>query len=453
MLRYMVCCTVLLGMSVFSQAEEKQIHPNLSFETGMEGWVLSPKKSAVTFQDFPGGSGKSALVTADSFNSGLETKPLVFGETLARDKQYRITARLLSRGLHKGSFAFSVCYNNELGHRLKQHGAWSTTSLVKSTEWISKSIVIGANTPYPFPENGHHAVIRFSFYSNDGKPMGSVGIDDVKIQVVDGKIDEGWPASISVDCGDIDTRIESRSFWTIYRIDYKGINICKDVFGSHYGTVTAYPGIKGFFGSGHTENADENVLKKRILLDGVEVEKPGIKLQGKTMVLEKSAILNKIVRVDSRTTVTGKWIDEEVTLRAGEDTRMSLVYNFMHPWLVTMTEYMAELTDGTMVSEQFAGDGKSKLLKPVSWSAVYCRDTKLGAVTVVLNVPENRSWYTQYWDQPTSYKKHYMVSFRNETMPGEQDFYYKVRVIPFEAQPDAWESAARRIAAMSRLEK
>ena len=69
----------------------------------------------------------------------------------------------------------------------------------------------------------------------------------------------GWPRQFTAVVGDIEVRFEDRSFWTLYRIDYKGTRLCLDRWGSHYGSVASFPGV-GFIGSGHSENEDEQVL-------------------------------------------------------------------------------------------------------------------------------------------------------------------------------------------------
>lgn len=440
--------TILLLMSLSAFAgDSAPILKNAGFEDKLEGWCLQPKESAASFQELPGGNGLSLLLTADGFNSGFESLPLALDDKLDRTKTYKVSARLLSRGVFKGTFAFTVCYNNELAHRLQQHSAWSTTNAVRQTEWTTKSILIGAGTSYPFPKNAQHIVIRFSFYSKDGKPSGTIAVDDVTIETADKAQKDGWPASINLTCGNINSRIESRSFWTIYRINFMGKVLCIDRFGSHYGTVAAFKGIKGFFGSGHTENADEDVLEKHLFADGTELQSPPHNITAHNIILTKSAMLHKCLKVDNRTTITPDAIEEEATIRATETSNMSQIYHFMHPWSVSMTDYLAQLPDGTSISGQFLADGHMRINNQVAWSAVYDRTLMMGAVTIILQTPPDTDWAVIYWDQPTAYKKHYLTTFRGKTIPKDVDFKYKVKTIPFSAKVADWEKTAKSIAA------
>ena len=57
-----------------------------------------------------------------------------------------------------------------------------------------------------------------------------------------GQDDASWPKEIVADViapegAGLQIRFESRSFWTLYRIDYRGTRLCLDRFGSHYGSV------------------------------------------------------------------------------------------------------------------------------------------------------------------------------------------------------------------------
>ena len=256
----------------------------------------------------------------------------------------------------------------------------------------------------------------------------------------------GWPSQITADVGDLGVRFESRSFWTLYRIDYKGTRICLDRWGSHYGSVANFPGV-GFIGSGHTENEDEQVLDLKLSVDGQPVKKPPSAVRCRQIRLQKRSRIRSFVLVTD-VEVREDRIFEDVRLRADTPTRVSRIYHFMHPWTPTATEYMGELLDGTRVGGVFNGDGAHKINRATRWSAIYDAPSGKGAVTVVLDAPRDDDWRTRYWDVPKRYRKHYFTTFLNGTVPANKELHYRIVTVPFQASPERWKDEATRVAAV-----
>ena len=256
---------------------------------------------------------------------------------------------------------------------------------------------------------------------------------------------EGWPTGITAGMDDLEVRFESRSFWTLYRIDYKGTRLCLDRFGSHYGSVANFPGV-GFIGSGHTENENERVLELKLFVDGKAVRKPEPTTRCREIRLVKTSRIRDLV-LNTEIRVRDNRIIEEVRLKADRPTPVNLIYHFMHPWTPTATEYCAELLDGTLVEGVFNGDRSQKIDKATRWSAVYDGPSGKGAVTCVINAPRDDDWRTRYWDVPDRYRKHYLVTFQNETVPADREFHYQVVTMPFEASQEQWKVEAARLAA------
>lgn len=254
---------------------------------------------------------------------------------------------------------------------------------------------------------------------------------------------------ILADVGDLQVRFESRSFWTLYRIDYRGQRLCKDYFGSHYGTVVNFPGV-GFIGSGHTENREtEQVLSLALEVNGRRVKQPQETYRCRRIRLIKQSQIRDLT-LTTTITVRDNRIYEEVAMRALQPTKATVIYHFMHPWVDSMTEFLAVLVDGTKVAGAFDGDGKMKVDMPTRWSAVYEPTLGKGAVTYVLDVPEGKQWRTWYWDKPPSYRKHYLVTFQNDTVPAGEEFYYRIVTAPFTAELEEWKMKAQMVADMLR---
>ncbi len=252
-----------------------------------------------------------------------------------------------------------------------------------------------------------------------------------------------WPESIVVEVGGLQVRFESRSFWTLYRVEDGGDRIGIDRFGSHYGTVVSFPEI-GFIGSGHTENEDEVLLSSKLWIDGKECLQPGEAIKGDSVRLHKRTCIKSLL-LETDVLIEDGRIVEDVTLRATEPTPVNRIYHFMHPWTPTATEFAAEGTDGGMITGAFDGARDFKVDTPTRWSAVYDGPTRKGAVIVVLDTPEEISWKTWYWDVPDRYRKHYLVTFLNQTVPSGRDFHYRAAVVPFAAAQKAWVEEAQRI--------
>jgi len=255
----------------------------------------------------------------------------------------------------------------------------------------------------------------------------------------------GWPAQIVAEVGDLGVRFESRSFWTLYRIDYRSTRLCLDRWGSHYGSVLNFAGV-GFIGSGHTENEKEQVLELRLLVDGQPVAVPPEELHCREVRLQKRSRI-RAFQLESDIRVCDNRIWEDVRIRADEPTAMKLIYHFMHPWTFTATEYCGELLDGTRVEGTFNGDRGQKIDRPTRWSAIYDKPSGKGAVEYVLLAPEDPPWRTRYWDISDRYRKHYFVTFLSETFPAGKELRYRMVTMPFAAPADPWKEAAARTAA------
>lgn len=252
----------------------------------------------------------------------------------------------------------------------------------------------------------------------------------------------GWPASITVTLGELEVRFESRSFWTLYRVGFRGERIGLDTWGSHYGSVVKLPGI-GFIGSGHTENADEELLHVSLVVDGTPVTVPAEAITCTSIRLTKRSRIRTIL-LETTVDVTEQQIEERVQLRATAPTPVDLVYHFMHPWTPEMTHYLGNLEDGSLISGIFDDDKRQEIDKPTRWSAVFDEKTRFGVVTAVLenNAPAFR---TRYWDVPTRYRKHYFTTFLNATIPERVTFTSHVVTQPFKAETEDWANIAIRI--------
>jgi hypothetical protein len=346
--------------------------------------------------------------------------------------------------LQKGVFAFSMYCFDAQGKSLKQIVFYSLNTRSAPHDWRTVLSTFGPGTRNPFPEGTESLCIRFSFYETGGDCQGSVVVDDVILEPYEPPAHEAWPHEIVAEVGDLEVRFESRSFWTLYRIDYKGTRLCLDRWGSHYGSVASFPGT-GFIGSGHTENEHEHVLEVQLFVDGRPVEEPESTVRCREIMLRKKSRIRDIV-LDTEVNVQGGRILEGVRLKADKPTPVNLIYHFMHPWTHTATEYCAELLDGTHSGGAFTGDKAQKIYQATRWSAIYDGPSGKGAMTCVLEAPPDDDWRTRYWDVHDRYRKHYLATFLGKTVPRGREFCYRVVTVPFEASQQQWKDEAARVA-------
>lgn len=433
---------VCLLAGVPLMAEPTNLLAVKDFTNGLTGWQLQPGPADFATVE---AEGQAVRLAPKDTNFGLDSAPLAVGTDLDPTKAYAASAELKNEGLSQGIFAFSVCAYDAAGKRLVQMSAYNLSSTTPPHDWVGKSLTFGKGTPRPLPEGTATVRLRFSFYDASGKPTGTVWVRNASVTEHDLGPFPDWPASILADVGDLQVRFERRSFWTLYRIDYQGTRLCLDRFGSHYGTVANFAGT-GFIGSGHTENEDEQLLALALTVDGQPCPTPAEAYTCQRIELHKQSRLRALA-VDTVVTVADNRIVEDVHLRTEETAKFNLIYHFMHPWTTEMSDYLAELPDGTPVRGVFDGDSKQKISQPVKWSAVYSQTLGKGAVTIVWDVPTDLPWQARYWDVPDRYRKHYLTTFMNAEVPIGRDLHYRVVTIPFAAPAADWPNTVAALVA------
>ncbi len=410
---------------------------NAGFDDGLSGWVFRPgDESQATVEDAGPARGHVLRLHPEGRLLGVETARLKIGEAIQTDQAYEVELDLKCDGLEKGVFAVSMYCFDAQGKSLKQIVFYHLNPRSKPHAWRKVADQFGPGTSKPLPEGTQSVCLRFSFHESGGDCRGTVWVDNLALRPCEPAAQNGWPAEIVADVGDLQVRFESRSFWTLYRIDYRSTRLCIDRFGSHYGSVANFPDV-GFIGSGHTENENEQVLEKRLTVDGQPVDEPAAAVRCNRIELHKKSRIRSLL-LETKILVNENRILEEVQLRAEQPTPVNLIYHFMHPWTPTATEYCAELLDGTRVEGSFTGDKSQKIDKATRWSAIYDGPSQKGAVSYVLSTPQNAEWRTRYWDQPERYRKHYFVTFLKETVPADVTFRYRMLTVPFESTPDRW---------------
>lgn len=397
--------------------------PNGNFASGLDSWVRQPANSAAEVTVVPGG-GNALVLTAAAANTGLTSRPIALTPEEAQGC-FELTFDLAAEPVKDGIFGVSAYVLDARGKRLTQLGLLNLNNRTPLA-WKTYKVRFGTGKTL-LPAGAAALQLRFSFWDAKGKPVGKVSIAKVALKAMPAPkpgIDAAWPRSISAQLGDFGIRLESRSFWTLYRIDYRGVQLGVDHYGSHYGHVFNFKGV-GFIGSGHVENENEQLLEITLELDGRKLDAPPAKLEGRELVLTRRSRV-RTLEVASVLKIGNGRIDEAVTVTALEPTALHYAYLCMYPWLTSFSDYKV-LDAGSTIAGSFSDSKKFMIDAPVNKVELYNRTLKKGIVTEVVEADNAAPRAERYWDVPGRYRKHYGMVARNRTLrPGEKIRYRTV---------------------------
>ena len=252
----------------------------------------------------------------------------------------------------------------------------------------------------------------------------------------------GPVAYVTVETRDLNIEFAGDRAWTISRIVHKGAEITGRT--GFYGTVFSAVGGK-WIGTGHNESGVEKVAGAVLLVDGKECElKDKAVYRGQHAELRKQSMMGPI-RLEAVYTVTDDRVIEQHRYETTEEVKIGVLYGFMHPFLPTTTEWMAEKLNGTLVEGTFDSQGSHRLREDVKWTAIH--DPKSQRATLV--------WYpkplvgqglkTFYWDKNV-YHKLYNHLYSNATVAAGTKFEAEVIVRCVETDTAMWKDKMQALA-------
>lgn len=157
------------------------------------------------------------------------------------------------------------------------------------------------------------------------------------------------------------------------------------------------------------------------------------------------------IRLEAVYTVMDDRVLEEHRYEITEEVNIGVLYGFMHPFLPSTTEWMAEKTDGTMVEGTFDSQGSNRLRDDVKWTAIH--DPKSQRATLV--------WYpkplvgqglkTFYWDKSV-YHKLYNQMYSKVPVSAGTKFEAKVVVRCVEVDTASWKGKIQALVKEARAE-
>lgn len=252
----------------------------------------------------------------------------------------------------------------------------------------------------------------------------------------------GPTAYVTVETRDLAIEFAGDRAWTISRIVHKGAVITDRA--GFYGTVFSPVGGK-WIGTGHNEGGVEKVERAVLTVDGKACElKDKAVHRGQRAELRKQSMMGPI-RLEAVYTVTDDRVIERHRYEATEEVKIGVLYAFMHPFLPTTTEWMAEKADGATMEGAFDSQGGHRLREDVKWTAIH--DPKSQRATLL--------WYPQplagqglktfYWDK-TVYHKLYNHLYSNATVAAGTKFEAEVILRCVEADTASWKEKIRALA-------
>lgn len=389
--------------------------------------------------------GKSVkLCPPETKYMALMTPGLKIGEAISVDAGYVLECEVAIPQQPAGYFSISADCMGADGKRIKQLVFFAAGPNSKPFDWRRVRMPFGKESTRVIPEGTKEVFFKFAFSSPQPVKPGVVEIRNFSIREIANTVDASWPKEIIITAGDLQTRLEKRSFWTIYRLDWRGKRLGVDNFGSHYGSVANFPGT-GFIGSGHTENEDEKILAIELSIDGKAVKEiPEAKYSCKEAVLiKKSSIKDLVLHTEIR--ILGDRIEQQVTLSAIKDTQLELIYHFMFPMTTGMTQWCGVSDNGRHIGGTFTGSGGFVASTSVKWLALYAPELGSGVFIAVTQTPQEIPSFAKVWDMPPRYRKFYLQSFTKLSVTANKPFKYAATVIPFDAATDSWKQAAESL--------
>jgi hypothetical protein len=256
------------------------------------------------------------------------------------------------------------------------------------------------------------------------------------------------PESVTVDSGRLQLRFDHKKFWNLNRITFDGKVMGIDQPASHYGTVFSFPKT-GFIGSGHTENESEVVKALHFFQNGqpLSVMQKEATLSAQAFRVERQSEIRHF-KLNSSINIKNNVIEQSIGITAGKDEHLGLVFNFMHPWTVGMTHFLAKPSGANEAKGMFTTCGNRLVNKEMDWVVFFNTTNQTGVAMLLTDKADRGGAVMQLWDV-APYRKFYLACFTNQVFPKGYTANYRMRLGFFTAEKEHWQTEARK--AVTRL--
>lgn len=250
------------------------------------------------------------------------------------------------------------------------------------------------------------------------------------------------PSTVQVTCGAVKLELAKHLFWNLNGIWYEGTQVCRKGKG-FYGTVIAFSGL-GWVGTGHLENKiGEKEVKVSFLLDGREWQPGAMPAKGKSFTMKKSALLHQ-VRLEYEVHLENSRLRETAGIHVEKNSRIGIMYHFMHPWEAIFTEYLLHDRNGGIKEGKFDASNRNRLVpEPFPlFAAFYAPKEKIGfvsRVTAEKPITGKDEWIL--WNRGSD-RKLYYVPVRTATLKSGNSYEWSMTTDFFTVPPDQWKKKA-----------
>jgi hypothetical protein len=300
-------------------------------------------------------------------------------------------------------------------------------------------------------------------YSGEGAADNQAGENNMwKIGTHTEKVGDLEVNYFSVDNGTIYADFSDRAAWTLRKLKYKGEIMVRDHHGAWNGTVCSIPdnipveGDPRWSGTGH---GDEKIESLQLLVDGQPHEySKDMKLEGAEIRIVKKSRMQALAHTAEIVfPASGDYIMEKHHYKAVEDMagKFNFMYAFMHCNNKSMAEWLAGLDAENKTEEEGIADKNSlaaplkdipvSLEKDIKSLAFYNAEIKKGLVYVYPEVYKGSGKFKNSIYDRTIDVKFYFRPEIDPKSPVGKEFFYQIKVTPFEAEPEEWKNVAREL--------
>jgi hypothetical protein len=258
----------------------------------------------------------------------------------------------------------------------------------------------------------------------------------------------GPVAYVTVETAEMRVEFAGERAWTFSGIWHQG-EVITDRHG-FCGTVFSPEGGR-WIGTGHNEGGIEKIEHVAMTMDGKPCElKDQAVYRGQRAELHKVSAIGPI-KLQVAYIVTDNAVLERHRYQVTKEVQIGSMYGFMHPFLPSTTEWLAEKADGTMVEAAFQSDGGHALIADVQWAAVFDPTTKQISLVWYPKPLIGQGLKTFFWEK-TIYHKLYNQLYAHATLPAGTEFEAVAILRCAPAEAPSWKDKARALAKETRAQ-
>ncbi len=243
---------------------------------------------------------------------------------------------------------------------------------------------------------------------------------------------------LQVECGKVQIFLAPQFFWNLNGIKRNNVMIGRQDRG-FYGTVIRYD--VGWVGTGHLENKiGETDVKVRFFCDGTEFVPDGKKISGKKFVMEKTSVLHN-AKLRYTLILEDDLLTETAELHFLKDEKLSVAYNFMHPWESSFEHFRTLSSSGKIDSGIMPDAENGKMLtfsEPLA-ASFYSEKLSAALISTVKSEKSSPSNSWLFWNRGANDRKLYFRPLHQYQVKAGEKMQWTMRTHFRTVTLDAWQ--------------